>query len=1077
MNQRRGAICLLLSACVAASWPRPSAAQAPVTVDTPAGSCTFADGLLLEARNRLTGEAYSLGRAADRTTGLLWPGDRTLWVEGAAQRSHRAAGSEARWADGSTLTTTAEAPGDGEGAVVRQTGRGAAGLWACQWGISGLSDEKVSLIVPVWSGIRLERGSPFDEGVFDWPTSWEAQMVIIQGREGGLWVRADDRDDRFKALWIRHRAGVFDLGFRTCNEGPLASHTSVTSVAWRVGFYRGDWRVPARRFRDWMARSEGLSDPGRRPAWADGIRSVVILPTGPAPAQHEEARAVLKKLTDWVTPSKTLLYTFNWRRDPYDINYPDYTPHEGFPELVAFAHQLGYRVMPHTCYYGVNLENPEYERLKQYHIRDALTGDLITYLWPPSKPVSRIAMIHPGAQAWRDLYVRRCKEAVERTGADAFHLDCTLVMPNVTERADGLNTIQGNVAFHRDLRAALPGVALGGEGLNEVSCRREAFAQVHGAFAVGMDPSTLARVANEAGVDCSHPISAYLLSPFTRWYGYLGYPAPEASALYRGWTRAYESWGVAPTLASPTLAALEHPSPDLRVRLEEMRLVDRYDLRPSFDAAATPRTKCLWRGPGGEQLVYERDGSGGTHAWWADATGIRRTVYRYLRGRTTFAGPGSVGPWAAYDGAGVYGLDPDRTYLWEPRPPAPGAPHLLRLPEGLILHSLRCTDDALVFDLGARPAGFDLVSRLSEADLGLVVEGRDQPFGQRAIFAATRGASGGQSKPALFAHPPWDEAHGVVGAAYAQWTLRLPDTGKLALTFAFGLRDGAEKTDGVSFAVEVDGATLLRREWDRCQWLPCRVDLSAYAGRQVKLRLSVGKGPRGRGAYAWCLWGEPRIAVEPSPQPLRLEALTPRQVAAVAGPSPDAASALEGPEGALLRHRVQTRAPGATCLFFRRPPPTSLPLDLRTAPFTWTPVVDGMAIPAALRPAYLSGLAGEGTCAGVTRPALVTHPPVDGFTAIDYVLSLPPEPPTVLRFWAGIQDGAVGTNGVAFVPTVNGQAVSRLEVKGADGWHEAGVDLGAYAGRTILLSLIVDALGDASYDWARWGEPRLEPRR
>jgi hypothetical protein len=49
-------------------------------------------------------------------------------------------------------------------------------------------------------------------------------------------------------------------------------------------------------------------------------------------------------------------------------------------------------------------------------------------------------------------------------------------------------------------------------------------------------------------------------------------------------------------------------------------------------------------------------------------------------------------------------------------------------------------------------------------------------------------------------------------------------------------------------------------------------------------------------------------------------------------------------------------------------------------------------------------------------------------------------------------------------------------VASADGWHPTTVDLSAQAGETIVVSLVADALGDASCDWARWGEPRLEAR-
>jgi hypothetical protein len=224
------------------------------------------------------------------------------------------------------------------------------------------------------------------------------------------------------------------------------------------------------------------------------------------------------------------------------------------------------------------------------------------------------------------------------------------------------------------------------------------------------------------------------------------------------------------------------------------------------------------------------------------------------------------------------------------------------------------------------------------------------------------------------------------------------------------------------------------------------------------------------------LWGEPRIVLVPTPRALGLEVLAPREIAAAAGPSAPARARAIATERGLRRCRVETQAPGATCLFFRRPEPAALPLDLRAAPFTWTPAVDGLPLPLDDRPAYLGAGAAEGISAGVTMPALAAHPPIGGSTAVDYLLTLPKSPPAELSFSAGIQDGAKGTNGVAFVVEVNGQEAGRQEVAGPDGWHPVRVDLGAYAGRTILLSLVVDALGDATCDWARWGAPRLQPR-
>ncbi|MBM3501259.1 MAG: hypothetical protein FJX74_21620, partial [Armatimonadetes bacterium] len=352
----------------------------------PAGDVIADHGALVGAVNRLTGEVYTLRPVPGLDTGLLRSRTEALWsAEGQSVSTEPSPGgveSRAAWEGGELRTRfTLDAPaGD---LLVSQQGSAEGGLYGCQWALRGLDDERVSVIVPAWSGVCLDRDAPVTDVVLDWPSVWEARVVIVQGEKGGLSIRADDPDDRFKGLAIRHQQGRFDLGFRTYNEGPPAGHPSVESVTWRVTFYEGDWRVPARRCREWMAETFGLTPlRDRRPTWAADIRSVVILDTDRDPARRDEVRATLRKLMEWVTPAKCLLYVPNWRRDVYDINYPDYAGYKGFADLVAYARELGYRVMPHTCYYGVNLENPDYEALKPYHMRDAVSGELHTYVWP-----------------------------------------------------------------------------------------------------------------------------------------------------------------------------------------------------------------------------------------------------------------------------------------------------------------------------------------------------------------------------------------------------------------------------------------------------------------------------------------------------------------------------------------------------------------------------------------------------------------------------------------------------------------------------------------------------------------------
>ena len=44
------------------------------------------------------------------------------------------------------------------------------------------------------------------------------------------------------------------------------------------------------------------------------------------------------------------------------------------------------------------------------------------------------------------------------------------------------------------------------------------------------------------------------------------------------------------------------------------------------------------------------------------------------------------------------------------------------------------------------------------------------------------------------------------------------------------------------------------------------------------------------------------------------------------------------------------------------------------------------------------------------------------------------------------------------------------------GWKRGSVDLGPWAGKKVLLSLVTDSLGTNICDWAQWGDLRLAAR-
>jgi 4-amino-4-deoxy-L-arabinose transferase-like glycosyltransferase len=106
------------------------------------------------------------------------------------------------------------------------------------------------------------------------------------------------------------------------------------------------------------------------------------------------------------------------------------------------------------------------------------------------------------------------------------------------------------------------------------------------------------------------------------------------------------------------------------------------------------------------------------------------------------------------------------------------------------------------------------------------------------------------------------------------YTLYLP--ARAALRTAIALNPEIwqpDKGDGVEFLIQLeaaDGSHELLRRWidpkhepiDR-RWHDIAIDLSAYAGQNVRLTLRTLPGPAGDGRYDWAGWGAPVIVQQP----------------------------------------------------------------------------------------------------------------------------------------------------------------------------------------------------------------------
>ncbi len=400
--------------------------------------------------------------------------------------------------------------------VIRQHGTSER-VVSIMWGCGYLNSQKMDIILPASGGEIIDAATDTDHRGFEYPEGWAAQLAILQGGDGGFFVRSTDTTFRFKGVGYNPTAEHFGISFRTDNFAPFRDKNEVTSVEWRLNAYRGDWQVPARIYRDWM---ETAFQPKQPPVWVKELELVVYL---------NLQMDILPKLVEHVNPSTTLIYLLGWQRAE-KANFP--TPRPEFGDFLKMAHAYGFRVMPYTNVVVMSPEDPLYPEFEKFHLRHPFRGHKLGYRWDdPSYPDS-VAYINPASKAFRKYTVTQHKKVYEAYPIDGFHLDInTLFRNDPNGLVDGLTFPEGNILMHQELREAMPGIVLGGEGIHEGTFFNTNLAQ-QGIYR-NKQP---------------HPISSFLFSPWTIPYGF-HVPNPDGEPeRYQAFQEAYIVWGVLPTI-------------------------------------------------------------------------------------------------------------------------------------------------------------------------------------------------------------------------------------------------------------------------------------------------------------------------------------------------------------------------------------------------------------------------------------------------------------------------------------------------------------------------------------------------
>ena len=407
------------------------------------------------------------------------------------------------------------------------------GVVGMLWGIGYLDVQNLSIIAPVDGGRIIDATSPKDYFDNFYPhTGWEAQLAIVQGVRGGLYIRNTDNTLQFKRFVYDRADDGFAFNFGTYNQAPFDVHTTGNSPMWRFNTYAGGWRVPARIYREWMEQAftpRRLSD---MPAWVEDITLIVSADPG--------MFDLPEKLAKLVDPTKTLLYLGGWAEGGdwwtkgLSTELPDYFPTWELPIFLEAARQYGFRVMLSTIVYGMSPSHPLYPHFQQYQYRDTWTGELRGECLDGSctPPLFPLAHISPASSEWRNLLVSNLKAVWEEYPVDAFHLDGSFgVINDGNGLIDGLNMAQGLVLLHKELTEAMPGIVLAGERLHEATFAYESFAQRP--LLRGLTP---------------HLISTFLFSPFVHAVGHSWFCPDRDPILHNEMVRHNEFVGAIPVL-------------------------------------------------------------------------------------------------------------------------------------------------------------------------------------------------------------------------------------------------------------------------------------------------------------------------------------------------------------------------------------------------------------------------------------------------------------------------------------------------------------------------------------------------
>ncbi|NQT21764.1 MAG: hypothetical protein HQ592_18820 [Planctomycetes bacterium] len=441
------------------------------------------------------------------------------------------------------------------------------GLAAIRWNVAGIADD-LKLVAPLFQGCRMALDHPLvADADHAWPMCWEAALAVMQGSDCGFSICAHDTASRPKSLRVGQPADAQTLGFDTEVHGPAHDGVAVGSLAWIVDTHEGDWQVPAEAYRSWWRRHIGHEELQRlRPERVGDIR-LALQWAGNKPEVLDAVAAI-------IDPKSVVVHASAWRRDPYDVNYPDYIAGEEGAAFLQHGIDKGFLMMPHHNYFAIDPNHPAYRKLHEFVMREFGTGKLMGWRWKQgSVPIPQswsgmkgmqdeklMTYLHAGASTWRRLLVEQIARAAATHRLTAVFVDQTLCSFNLDNAlVENLSSVEGMLALTRELSDLDGPLAIGGEGLNEMNVRYQSFAQAH--------------LFNSHQKNCEHfteldpvPVGDFLYGDLCKSMGYTNLAGDTPETAWR--LEVHERLNALPSLVVRAPEDIQAPNPAVSRVLE-----------------------------------------------------------------------------------------------------------------------------------------------------------------------------------------------------------------------------------------------------------------------------------------------------------------------------------------------------------------------------------------------------------------------------------------------------------------------------------------------------------------------------